>query len=95
MLTKYQRDHFELLEGPEANEAREEIARLRAALMIGAEFLNCQTDENARRFAEAIDQQHRVGDYVADYSPISTEELQQPTGAEELFANSKPVNRRD
>lgn len=32
-----------------------------------------------------------VGEYVADYSPLTPEELAQPTGAEELLAQSKPL----
>lgn len=36
-------------------------------------------------------QQHKVGDYIADYSPLTEAELTQPTGAEELLANSKPL----
>lgn len=34
---------------------------------------------------------HMVGQYVADYTELTPEELAQPTGAEELLARSKPV----
>lgn len=34
--------------------AHAEIERLRAALRVGAEFLDCQTDENAERFRAAF-----------------------------------------
>jgi hypothetical protein len=32
-----------------------------------------------------------IGEFKADYSPLTPEELQQPTGAEEFLARSKPV----
>lgn len=39
---------------------------------------------------------YRVGDYIADYSPLTEAELAQvPAESEELFRNSKPVNRKD
>jgi len=41
------------------------------------------------------ERRHQVGKYVADYSPVTQEELNAPDPElEALYARSKPVSRR-
>lgn len=39
--------------------------------------------------------QHKVGEYIADYSVVTAVELAQPTGAEELLERSKRVHQQN
>lgn len=69
-----------------------ENERLRAAMRDSCRYLDDGKPEDAFQvLAKILNEPHAVGEYKADYTPLTESELTMSTGAEELLERSRPV----